>query len=579
MYNSRLPRLSIVLLLVSVCLSVRGQSESTPSKDTKEPTRGDITGKVVNESGQPLAGATVVARATNNNLMGRITTSDAEGSFRIGGLETALYTIGASSPGYTSESSAMGLPGTHYRIGDNVRVEMVRGGAITGTVANAAGEPVIAVQVRAVMIRDAKGHPPKQMEFIVNQQTTDDRGIYRIWGLTPGTYLVSAGGTDYSRPFEFNPYDGDSPTYAPSSTRDTAAEVGVRSGEDTNADIRYRGEAGYTVSGTVKTMSEADPTIMLIPVSTSPGLVLTTFVLPGNKGFAFTGVSDGEYELVTQELITSRTPRFGFSEPKRITVKGANVTGIELVTKMLPSLSGRIALETSKVTECQNKRPPQFTEAMVQLQRPDKELEKNPFEYLRLFGNSASPERDGSFVFDNLVPGKYQFDPLFHARYWYLRSITLGTPATATAKSQPAKTDAAANWTVVKTGDQLTNLIITLTEGAASIRGKLTRAEGAPALAESLVYLVPSEPDKAEDVLRFFVTEVAADGSFSLNNLPPGKYRALAQITNDAQISTLTKLRQPESATARTKLRRTAVTELELKPCQNVDDYQISFKN
>ena len=97
-----------------------------------------------------------------------------------------------------------------------------------------------------------------------------------------------------------------------------------------------------------------------------------------------------------------------------------------------------------------------------------------------------------------------------------------------------------------------------------------------------VVYLVPSEPDKAEDVLRFFVTEIASDGTFTLNNLPPGKYLAFTQTNVDAQIATLNKLRQPEAALARTKLRRdveaqreTQKTEIELQPCQNLADYQL----
>ncbi|HEU0253510.1 MAG TPA: hypothetical protein VFR12_10805, partial [Pyrinomonadaceae bacterium] len=111
--------------------------------------------------------------------------------------------------------------------------------------------------------------------------------------------------------------------------------------------------------------------------------------------------------------------------------------------------------------------------------------------------------------------------------------------------------------------------------------GKLPLAEGESVPAGAFVFLVPAEPDKGEDVLRFFVTEVAADGTFALNNLPPGKYWTLAQTTNDTQITAAGKLRQPESAAARTKLRRTAETvksELELKPCQNVADYQIALK-
>ena len=143
-----------------------------------------------------------------------------------------------------------------------------------------------------------------------------------------------------------------------------------------------------------------------------------------------------------------------------------------------------------------------------------------------------------------LPPGRYRFEPRFYARYWYLQSITMNTAP----RRKPQKIDAAATWTALKSGEQLTNIIITLAEGAASIRGSLELAEGAAAPAGMVVYLVPAEPDKAEDVLRFFVTEIASDGTFALNNLPPGKYLAVTQTNVDAQIATLTKLRQPEAA-------------------------------
>ena len=85
--------------------------------------------------------------------------------------------------------------------------------------------------------------------------------------------------------------------------------------------------------------------------------------------------------------------------------------------------------------------------------------------------------------------------------------------------------------------------------------------------------IVPNDQDKVEDVLRYFVTDIAADGTFTFNNLPPGRYLALTQTNVDAQIATQANLRQPEAATARAKLRRTAETkksEIELKPCQNL---------
>ena len=572
--------MKLIFLILSIPLSVVAQVQAqSPATRTNEPTTGTISGRVVNEAGQPVAGASTFVRAVNSIGAGRTTLTDSEGNFQVSGLEAGLYTVVANAPAYASVFDPNSPP-PYYRIGDSVRVDLVRGGVITGTVTNALGEPVVAVRVRAAMIRNAKGQAPRIPGF-GPEQSTDDRGIYRIYGLSPGTYLVSAGGLNAFQSFQFNPYDSDIPTYAPSGTRDNAAEVSVRGGEETTVDIRYRGEPGYTISGTAKVAGTSGASIMLTPLG---GYMLgaNMFQPASSRGFAFHGVGDGEYELMAQEVTTapgSMLTSIWLSEPKRITIKGASVTGIELITKPLGSISGRISLEPSKVPECQGKRPPLFAETLVLLKRPEKESEKDPSLSVRVFGNSGSPDSNGAFVLRNLSAGRYQFEPRFFARYWYLQSITLGTATPA--KSQAAaslRTDAAANWTALKFGEQLTNLTITLAEGAASIRGKLTSAEPPPGM---VLYLVPSEQDKADNVLRFFVTEVGADGTFALNNLPPGRYWALTQTNADAQTATLTKLRQPEAATARTKLRKiaeTQKTEIELKPCQNLTDYQLKHQ-
>jgi hypothetical protein len=574
---------ALLFTLICLCVMVRGQEQSPAPKSTNEPTSGTISGKVVNESGQPVAGATAFIRPLNALTAGRTISTDAEGSFRVNNLPPALYMVGATAPAYTSVPSDPNAPATYYRIGDSVNVQLVRGGVITGTVTNALGEPVVAIRVRVAMVRDATGRPSKMTSGSgFSEQSTDDRGVYRIYGLSPGTYIVSAGGYGYYAAFQFNPYDFDVPTYAPSATRDNAAEVTVRGGEEANVDIRYRGESGHSVSGTVKVAGTGGASVWLTPVAGSAMPVGNAYQAAGARGFAFHGVGDGEYELVARESITppqtAKVPVMWASESKRITVKGASVSGVELVTKPLAAVSGRIVLEPSKVPECKGKRAPLFAETLVQLRRPEKDAEKESSPNVREFGGSASPDSKGEFVLRSLSPGRYQFDPRFYARYWYLQSITTSAaiPAT-TAKSQaaPSKVDAAANWTTMKSGDQLTNLTITLAEGAASIRGKLALAEPPSGM---VLYLVPSEQDKATDVLRYFVTDIGADGTFALNNLPPGRYWSLTQATADAQTATLTKLRLPDTATTRSKLRRAAETqktEIELKPCQNLTDYQL----
>jgi hypothetical protein len=215
------------------------------------------------------------------------------------------------------------------------------------------------------------------------------------------------------------------------------------------------------------------------------------------------------------------------SEPRRITVKGADITGLELTTKLLASISGRIALEPTKVPECQGKRQPLFSETLVSLQRNDTASEKDQSQYLRLYKSPASPDKEGAFLLRNVLSGQYTFNLRFFAHYWYLQSISLpNSPVGASLKSAQInpRVDAARNWTTVKFGDRIAGLTITLAEGAATLRGRVTVPEGSKLPPGLSVYLVPAEREKAGDALRFFIATVASDGSFVLTNIPPGLY-------------------------------------------------------
>ncbi|HET6977434.1 MAG TPA: carboxypeptidase-like regulatory domain-containing protein [Pyrinomonadaceae bacterium] len=561
----------IVFLVLVLCVVVRGQ-ERLAERKTPEPTTGSIDGKVVNESGQPLAGASVFVRMVNSAVLNRSTTTDMDGNFRVNGLETGLYVVAAQAPAYTT------LPGDpekpqYYRLGDSARVDMIRGGAITGTVSNSMGEPLIAVRVRATMIRDANGKALRGPLIGSFEQPTDDRGIYRIYGLAPGTYIVSAGGGGFIT--NFNPYESDIPTFAPSSTRDTAAEVKVLGGDDVAVDIRYRGEPGHSVSGSVAKIGNTSNVTLFLTKAGSNIPVANTIQIPSMRGFVFNGLGDGDYDLVAQESMTNPSTYLlvmSYSEPKRITVRGADVTGIEIVTKPLGSISGKVSLEPTKVPECEGKRPPLLSEMVVRIKRPEKELEADLFA-MRFTANSGSPDTGGAFNLRNLPAGRYQLEPRFYARYWYLQSIAING-----AGPKPQRIDAAANWTTLKSGEQLTNVAVTLAGGAASIRGSVPVKDGETLPTGMVVYLIPNDKGKEEDVLRYFVTELAADGTFTFNSIPPGRYFVITQANVETQIATLAKLRQPEAAPSRTKLRRIAETkksELEVKPCQNLVDYQL----
>jgi hypothetical protein len=583
------------LVVASVFMFAVSSSAQSQPDETQPASRGAITGQVVSDTGQPLAGAAVFVRAYGSTGAGRTTTTDAEGNFQVSGLDPLSYSIGASFSAYVyAPRDAESSQASYYRVGDTVRIRLMKGGVITGAVVTSTDEPVVAVRVRAYMIRDANGRPARYGAPI-RERTTDDRGIYRIYGLVPGTYVVSAGGSGTFSGANSSPYETDTPTFAPSSPRDTAMEIEVRPGaEMANVDIRYRGEAGRTISGNAIDPAGAAPgtfTIYLSPISSGMSLWSnSTYQPPGTQGFSFYGVADGDYDVIAQTYFP--TGEISLSEPKRIKVKGADISGLELAVKPLASITGRVALEESKLPDCSGKRRPVFAETLITPWHNEKNSPKDQPQFGWSLGSPIFPDQQGDFTIRNLSPGQYRLNARVLAKYWYLKSMSL--PASASAVKGPAPkgpaakgvqairpVDAARNWTTLKYGERASRLVITLAEGAASLKGQIKPGEGQKLPPKLFVYLIPAEPDKAEDVLRFFVVVAEADGSFVMHNLPPGRYLTLAKVAGEGESNLLSKLRLPDEGESRTKLRQEATLakiETELKPCQNVTDYSLPLK-
>jgi hypothetical protein len=392
-----------------------------------------------------------------------------------------------------------------------------------------------------------------------------------------------AGGADGFWGSAVNPYGTDSPTYAPASARDSAAEINVRAGEEiANVDIGYRGAMGYMVSGIAIGPQSAETVSFSVTLSSGMGggsqWSISSFQPPGRSRFVFYGIPDGDYAVTAQSYFSSgeRT----LSEPQRIKVRGADITGLEVTTKPLAVVSGRVVLEDSKAPDCKGKRRPLFTETLISAWHNEKNQAKDQPQFIWSLGAPSSPDKQGDFSLRNLASGQYHFIPRFSAKYWYLQSISLQSSAAAAPKPPAAnrEVDAAQNWTTLKPGDRLSGLVIKLSEGAASLQGKITLGEGEQLPARLYVYLLPAEREKTDDVLRFFAAPVLSDGKIMLNNLAPGRYLIVTQPATDIALSPLTKLRLPDETETRAELRREAEaskTEIKFKPCQNVTDYQL----
>ncbi|MGI8836773.1 MAG: carboxypeptidase regulatory-like domain-containing protein [Pyrinomonadaceae bacterium] len=546
---------------------------------TAEPITGSIAGRVVNENGQGVPNAVVYSRALADSAS-RLTATDNEGDFKFEGLDSALYSFTVAMPGFVIPPRPPDGELVYYRLGESATVSLNKGGVITGTVLSQSGDPITQVGVRAVLVRDANGQAPNFAGF-QSQRATDDRGVYRIYGLLPGTYIVFAGGRNSFG--GINAYDNEAPTYAPSSTRDTAALITVGSGDETTVDIKYRGEPGHAVSGTLLGLPEVNVpsslNVFLSQVVNGASLTMgVTFIQTGTNSFAFYGLADGDYDLKAQTF--SATGAISTSETKRIAVNGADVTGIELSIKPLGSLSGQVVLAKSNLAECKDKRQPLLSETLISLRRSEKEKARDqaPFS---LFSAQGVPNQTGEFQLKNLAAGQYNFGARFFARYWYLKSIVQQAGTTSSVPKSGAvvsQNDLARNGVTLKFGDNIARVTVNLAEGAASVRGSVKLETGQSVPPKLLVYLVPAEKESAEDVLRFFASEVPSDGTFALNNLPPGRYWAVAQVTPKNEIQPEFKLRSPAGTEARAQLRRAAEVgklSVELKPCQNLVDYQL----
>ena len=529
---------------------------------------GRITGRVVNENGRPLPYARILLRRVDANNSETInTTSDREGRFEISGLQPLSYYIFAFLQGYAPLLRDDG-PLDFYRVGDSVTLVLTKGGVITGAVTDNAGEPVVGVDVRASLLRGGKSLPFPYSQF-GSSSPTDDRGIYRIYGLAEGTYVVWAGGGSQTNPSQ-DAFVDDVPTYAPAATRDTAQEIVVRAGvETTNVDIHYRGDSGHVVSGRASG-PEISQFFISLTAASGPEWEKRTFQNP-NRGFQLEAVDDGDYYLVATTFRSDG--QLMVSPAKQIKVRNADVTGVELLVQPLSTIAGRLVLEEIKTTQCSDKQRPVFTETLVSAQsNGPTTLDR----ILKVPAAKTNADERGDFLLKNLPSGRYYFTTEYFAKDWYLKSLSL--PPTESASPKPGKPiDASRTWTTLKPGERLNGLTITVAQGAASLVGRFSSSKGEASTERFYVHLVPTDKESLDDPLRFYVGPVTAEGRFALTNIAPGHYLVLAQRATD-EFPSLTSLRSPDATASRLKLRRAAEslkTEVELKPCQRVTDLNL----
>jgi Carboxypeptidase regulatory-like domain len=551
--------------------------------------RGVITGRVINDDGigvpqvrVNLYPAASRQRGVTSAYVASITT-DEDGNFRFIDLQPRVYQVSVSqTKAYVmtpmSEKDVNRQP--LYRIGDNVTITLIRGGVITGRVTTPDGEPMIGTTVSATMVRDSGGK--RVRNYLGRPRLSDERGIYRLYGLAPGVYIVSASGASFLS--QSAPTTSHSLTYYPSSTADTATEVTVASGgEVTGVDILVRSDRGYTISGTVvgggnQSSPYLMPSVSLVRVSNGASITRSANrIVGGINQFTFEGISEGEYEIVARRGGDNSAVDFA-SAPRRLSVKGADVTGIELKLAMLGSISGKVEIEPSTAL-CKSKSMVGREEILLFSRRSDKSSQalSSP-----AMNRSYDVNDDGEFTITSLEAGTYHIESQLPAENWYLKSITI-TSAAPTPGRTAAATPAVSVSTGInlKSGKHLSGVTLVVAEDAAGLQGKIVaEVEGSPLPSQLRIHLVPSETAASKDQLRYGETMARSDRTFEFKNLAPGKYWLISRVVDDRESAD----RQPAAwdDAERAKLRKEAEAlknEVELKACQRISDQVVRFSN
>ncbi|MGH9906926.1 MAG: MSCRAMM family protein, partial [Pyrinomonadaceae bacterium] len=335
---------AIVWALLILLIPVYTQSQTNPAK--KSPAS-SVRGKVTIK-GKGAAGITVGLRTGNYD--GRRASrykgvTDQEGNYRITNVQPGTYQVLPAAPAYvvSGEPGGKSLIIAEGESVEGVDFALARGGVITGRVTDSEGRPLIEEMVN-LLPADTSNQPGP---FIVGARhgQTDDRGIYRMFGIPEGKYRVALGQSDDGSVGGRPRKSLYKQTFHPAVTNPAKATVieVTEGSEATNVDITVsRTLDMFTASGRIV---DSDTGLPLSNVKFGVERIInegsSSFVSPGSASN-----SQGEFKL--EGLMPGKYAVFVLPEPNtNLRTDGAqfdlidqDVTGLLVKTSKGSSVSG-----------------------------------------------------------------------------------------------------------------------------------------------------------------------------------------------------------------------------------------------
>jgi hypothetical protein len=524
-------RLVAIFLALSFCAPICAAQSSAKAAGKS----GGVIAGTVTAHGKGLPDVTVTLRSAGIGGQGQDlpqAKTDAEGKYRITDVPIGSYFVTPVAPVYvTPRAGRLTFGGDPIVITggetiDGIDFALVRGGVVTGKVVDAEGRPVIE-QTVSLQNADQQAGQRGGFGFAAGggNARTDDRGVYRIYGVAAGRYYVSVGAQQrlsaYTAIMGQQAYQQ---TFYPDATDSTQATVvEVAEGEEVgHVDITVGNTVEeYTVTGQVIDKSSNAPvpnvgfTLSVLAGGDNRQRALGLMTLPvfsdAAGQFRVDNVPAGRY-VVSLSPETSGGMS-GQSSP--FDVINQDVTGVVVPAVSGAGLTGAVALEGTQ--------DPTILSELLQFQVQ-----------VGVFGsgnaaNAASMQtvplnEDGSFQLAGLPAGTVRLalvaqDASLQGAFKLLRTELNGVP-------QPRGIP-------VSTGQQLSGvrLVAAYADGIVEGTVKLQNGPLAPG-ARLFARLVPVGQQQGGRGASLGAASVDSRGHFIIENVPAGSYNLIVSLFN-----------------------------------------------